>query len=207
MLLHLCWQGKLARAQLWYPVHIYGYTKIWTPVKHLGPRLAVGWVTVQGLDVDVVAKNNVKSQKRQKATTTKTEYMHISSRCIHIYPGPAGTGRGGGWHCLSVGLQPGWVLAGGPCRLGSGGRPHANQLSHQAGQAGEPAQGDRHRGPGLWRAECRGGATHQAEGGDSPAHHPSGRGISTGYMLLSVYCKTGFQTPCLLILGFDETCS
>ena len=35
-----------------------------TEVKQLGPRLALGWVTIQGLDVDAVATNNVKSQKR-----------------------------------------------------------------------------------------------------------------------------------------------
>ena len=54
-------------------VHIllsYGYTKLEIPVlvrslklKQLGPRLTLGWVTIQGLDVDVVATNVVKAQK------------------------------------------------------------------------------------------------------------------------------------------------
>ena len=29
-------------------------------VKQLGPQLTLGWVTIQGLDVDAVAKNTVK---------------------------------------------------------------------------------------------------------------------------------------------------
>ena len=33
-----------------------------TEVKQLGPRLALGWVTFQGLDVDAVDKNIVKSR-------------------------------------------------------------------------------------------------------------------------------------------------
>ena len=50
----------------------YGYTKLETPVplyskntegKQFGPWLALGWVTIQGLDVDAVATNIVKSQK------------------------------------------------------------------------------------------------------------------------------------------------
>ena len=32
-----------------------------TEVKQLGPRLALGWVTIHGLDVDTVATNTVKS--------------------------------------------------------------------------------------------------------------------------------------------------
>ena len=32
-----------------------------TEVKQLGPRLALGWVTIQGLDMDTVATNTVKS--------------------------------------------------------------------------------------------------------------------------------------------------
>ena len=31
----------------------------------LGQRFALGWVTIQGLDVDAVATNTVKSQKRR----------------------------------------------------------------------------------------------------------------------------------------------
>ena len=31
----------------------------------LWPRLPIGWVTIQGLDVDAVAKNTVKSQNRR----------------------------------------------------------------------------------------------------------------------------------------------
>ena len=34
-----------------------------TEVKQYGPRLAFGWVTIQGLDVDAVATNTVKPQK------------------------------------------------------------------------------------------------------------------------------------------------
>ena len=40
-----------------------------TEVKQLGPRLALGWVTIQGLDVDAVATNTVKSQKRRNGTS------------------------------------------------------------------------------------------------------------------------------------------
>ena len=42
----------------------HGSRKI-TAVKPLGPRLAFGWVTIQGLDVDAVATNTVKSQKQR----------------------------------------------------------------------------------------------------------------------------------------------
>ena len=37
--------------------------------KQHGPRLALGWVTIQGLDVDVVATNTVKSQKRRNGAS------------------------------------------------------------------------------------------------------------------------------------------
>ena len=33
-----------------------------TEVKQLGPQLALGWVTIEGLDVDAVVTNTVKSQ-------------------------------------------------------------------------------------------------------------------------------------------------
>ena len=36
-----------------------------TEVKQLGPWSALGWVTIQGLDVDAVATNTVKSQKQR----------------------------------------------------------------------------------------------------------------------------------------------
>ena len=36
-----------------------------TEVKQLGPWLALGWVTIQGLDVDAVATNTVKSKKQR----------------------------------------------------------------------------------------------------------------------------------------------
>ena len=36
-----------------------------TKVKQLGPRLAFGWVTIQGVDVDAVATNIIKSRKRR----------------------------------------------------------------------------------------------------------------------------------------------
>ena len=40
-----------------------------TEAKQLGPRLTLGWVTIQGLDVDAVcSKNTVKSQKRENGT-------------------------------------------------------------------------------------------------------------------------------------------
>ena len=54
-----------------------------TDVKQLGPRLALGWVTIQGLEVDAVCigTNNVKSQKRGlhyillgKKSNTKKQY-------------------------------------------------------------------------------------------------------------------------------------
>ena len=40
-----------------------------TEVKQLGPRLALGWVTIQGLDVDAVATNTVKSQMRRNGAS------------------------------------------------------------------------------------------------------------------------------------------
>ena len=48
----------------------YGYTKLDSPVpirtlKQLGPRLALGWMNIQGLVVDAVTTNIVKSQKRR----------------------------------------------------------------------------------------------------------------------------------------------
>ena len=36
-----------------------------TEVKQLVPRSALGWVTIQGLDVDAVDTNYVKSQKQK----------------------------------------------------------------------------------------------------------------------------------------------
>ena len=36
-----------------------------TEAKQLGPQLALGWVTIKGFDVDAVATNTVKSQKRR----------------------------------------------------------------------------------------------------------------------------------------------
>ena len=48
-------------------IAIHSYTKSETPVpvRTLGPRLPIGWGTIQGLDVDVVASNILycKSQK------------------------------------------------------------------------------------------------------------------------------------------------
>ena len=40
-----------------------------TEVQQLWPRLSLGWVTIQGLEVDAVATNIVKSQKRRKGTS------------------------------------------------------------------------------------------------------------------------------------------
>ena len=40
-----------------------------TEVKQLGPQLALGWVTIKGLDVDAVATNTVKSQKRRNGAS------------------------------------------------------------------------------------------------------------------------------------------
>ena len=46
--------------------------KVWKPssrrnskVMHLGPWLALGWVTIQGFDVDAVAANTVKSPHKK----------------------------------------------------------------------------------------------------------------------------------------------
>ena len=36
-----------------------------TEVKQLGPQLALGWATIQGLDVDAVVTNTIKSQKQR----------------------------------------------------------------------------------------------------------------------------------------------
>ena len=59
-------------------VHIllsYGYNKLEIPVlvrslklKQLGPRLTLGWVTIQGLDMDAVATNTVKKSQKSGET-------------------------------------------------------------------------------------------------------------------------------------------
>ena len=42
-----------------------------TEVQQLGPRLALEWVTIQGLDVDAVATNTVKAQERRNGASIK----------------------------------------------------------------------------------------------------------------------------------------
>ena len=42
-----------------------------TEVQQLGPRLALEWVTIHGLDVDAVATNTVKAQERRNGASIK----------------------------------------------------------------------------------------------------------------------------------------
>ena len=48
-----------------------------TEVKQLGTRLALVWVTIQGLDVDAVATNTVKSQKRKNVAKMMYDLMKL----------------------------------------------------------------------------------------------------------------------------------
>ena len=67
---------QLLHYTLWLAFFVHDFTKLETvyPVrtlirKLLGPRLALGWVTIQGLDADAVATNTVKSQKRRNGAS------------------------------------------------------------------------------------------------------------------------------------------
>ena len=49
-----------------------------TEVQQLGPRLALGWVTIQGLDVNAVDTNTVKSgAKKEKRLKKSKRTSHV----------------------------------------------------------------------------------------------------------------------------------
>ena len=46
--------------------------------KQLGPLLALGWLTIQGIDGDAVATNIVKSQKRRNGAGSPLYHLYAS---------------------------------------------------------------------------------------------------------------------------------
>ena len=64
----------------------HGSRKI-TEFKQLSPRLSLGCVTSQGLDVDAVVKNTVKSQKRINGASIKYSTLVYIKKChFHQHP-------------------------------------------------------------------------------------------------------------------------
>ena len=48
-----------------------------TEVKQQGPRIALKWMTIQGLDVDAVASNRISDKETKVTQIYKIFYLHF----------------------------------------------------------------------------------------------------------------------------------